>query len=201
VALYADEDCTEPVGADATEALTVWAKGVSAGEATVSVTSSDNPDAKASCVVTVRAPEPAPEPAADAVPIHRLYNPNSGEHFYTASDAERDGLVSLGWRGEGEGWTAPAKSDTPVYRLYNGNAGEHHFTASAAERDALVAAGWSDEGIGWYSDDARGAAVCREYNPNAFACNHNYTANRAEHDLLVRLGWDDEGIAWYGLAA
>ena len=50
-------------------------------------------------------------------PMHRLYNPNSGEHFYTGSDAERDHLVSLGWRSEGEGWVAPVKSTTPVYRL------------------------------------------------------------------------------------
>ncbi|MCR5582101.1 MAG: S8 family serine peptidase, partial [Eggerthellaceae bacterium] len=30
--------------------------------------------------------------------MHRLYNPNSGEHFYTASTSERDNLKRLGWR-------------------------------------------------------------------------------------------------------
>ena len=46
--------------------------------------------------------------------MHRLYNPNSGEHFYTASVKERDGLVSAGWKYEGVGWTAPGLSSTPV---------------------------------------------------------------------------------------
>ncbi|MCR5582577.1 MAG: hypothetical protein K6F70_03060, partial [Eggerthellaceae bacterium] len=53
--------------------------------------------------------------------MNRLYNPNGGEHFYTASDEERDGLVKLGWQYEGTGWVAPETSDTPVYRLYNPN--------------------------------------------------------------------------------
>ena len=73
--------------------------------------------------------------------MYRLYNPNSGEHFYTASAAERDMLVNAGWNYEGSGWTAPERSNTPVYRLYNANAGDHHYTTSTVERDALLAAG------------------------------------------------------------
>lgn len=80
----------------------------------------------------------------------RLYNPNSGEHFYTLSTAERDMLTSVGWVFEGVGWTAPATSDRPVYRLYNPNAGDHHYTLDASERDMLVGLGWVDEGIGWW---------------------------------------------------
>lgn len=34
----------------------------------------------------------------------RMYNPNSGEHFYTAADKEKNHLVSLGWRDEGVAW-------------------------------------------------------------------------------------------------
>ncbi len=141
-------------------------------------------------------------PVSDAdadKPMHRLYNPNSGEHFYTASDSERDMLVDLGWTNEGEGWTAPASSETPVYRLYNANGGEHHYTMDANERDALIAAGWNAEGIGWYSDDGKGVPLYREYNPNAFANNHNYTADENEHKALISIGWRDEGYAWYGL--
>ena len=143
-------------------------------------------------------------PVSDAdadKPMHRLYNPNSGEHFYTASDGERDMLVDLGWNSEGDGWTAPAKSETPVYRLYNANGGEHHYTMSVVERDALIDAGWNDEGVGWYSDDDKGVLLLREYNPNAFANNHNYTASESEHSWLLSLGWRDEGTAWYGLAS
>nr|MCR5047827.1 hypothetical protein [Saccharofermentans sp.] len=85
----------------------------------------------------------------DVVNMYRLYNRNSGEHFYTSDSAERDHLMSLGWSYEGLGWTAPAMSNTPVYRLYNQYGGEHHYTTSVAERDSLVAAGWTYESIGW----------------------------------------------------
>lgn len=136
----------------------------------------------------------------DTVLMYRLYNPNSGEHFYTAEIAERDNLVGYGWQSEGVGWTAPASSDTPVYRLYNAIGGEHHYTMDASERDALIAAGWNDEGTGWYSDDAKTVPLYREYNPNQFSCNHNYTTSKDEHDWLVSLGWRDEGTAWYGIS-
>ena len=142
---------------------------------------------------------PAPAPVEEKKPMHRLYNPNSGEHFYTSDDAERDYLVSLGWSSEGEGWKAPESSNTPVYRMYNPVAGEHHYTPNAEERDNLIAAGWNDEGVGWYSDDAQTVPLYRDYNPNAFANNHNYTADADEHAALAAAGWVDEGIAWYGV--
>ena len=132
--------------------------------------------------------------------MHRLYNPNSGEHFYTASEAERDHLVSLGWSYEGVGWTAPESSSSPVHRLYNPNAGDHHYTTSEGERDMLVSVGWRYEGIGWYSDDALGVALYRQYNPNAAAGSHNYTTSVAENDMLVSVGWKAEGVGWYGVA-
>ena len=53
VTLYSDEDCTTPVGADATSTLTVYAKGVTAGDDTVTVTSNVNADISASCNVMV----------------------------------------------------------------------------------------------------------------------------------------------------
>ncbi len=130
--------------------------------------------------------------------MHRLYNPNSGEHFYTGNDAERDHLVGLGWRSEGEGWVAPVKSTTPVFRLYNPNAGDHHYTMSRGERDYLVSVGWNYEGIGWYSSDTKAVTLYRQYNPNAKAGAHNYTTSGAERDHLVSVGWRDEGTAWYG---
>ena len=135
----------------------------------------------------------------EKVAMHRLYNPYSGEHFYTASDFERDALVTLGWIFEGEGWSAPKTSNSPVYRLYNPYGGDHHYTVSPAERDMLVSVGWNYEGIGWYSDDGKTVPVLREYNPYALAGNHNFTTSVEEHNFLVALGWVDEGIAWYGV--
>ena len=139
--------------------------------------------------------------------MYRLYNPNSGEHFYTASELERDRTIAAGWNDEGIGWTAPKKSGTPVYRLYNPNLpGEHHYTMNAGERDMLVGLGWifesqdyNEDGAAWYSDDQERVPLYREYNPNEFANNHNYTTDRGEHDILLEAGWRDEGLAWYGV--
>lgn len=134
--------------------------------------------------------------------MYRLYNPNSGEHFYTANAGEKNHLANIGWIYEGIGWIAPKTSDYPVYRLYNGNGGEHHYTMNKAEKDMLVRAGWKYEGIGWYSADPKDSnsiPLLREYNPNAFANNHNYTTSKPEHNWLISLGWKDEGKAWYAL--
>lgn len=136
----------------------------------------------------------------DEFEMFRLYNPHSGEHFYTASVAERDAIVAAGWKNEGIGWIAPVSGD-PVYRLYNANAGDHHYTKDASERDSLVAMGWKDEGIGWYSDASQTVPLYREYNPNAQTGTHNYTTSEAEHDQLVKMGWKDEGVAWHALRA
>jgi hypothetical protein len=131
--------------------------------------------------------------------MYRVYNPNSGEHFYTNRAAEKNYLVSLGWHNEGLAWFRSASNAQPVYRLYNPHGGEHHYTLSAAERDMLKAKGWNDEGIGWYSEDkTAGVPVYRVYNPNAFANNHHYTTNYAEAQYLISIGWKDEGIGWYG---
>lgn len=132
--------------------------------------------------------------------MYRLYNPNSGEHFYTADITETTDLIILCWDYEGVGWVAPKTSSTPVYRLYNQVGGEHHYTIRVEERDILVSVGWRLEGIGWYSDDEKRVPVYRLYNPNAFSNNHNYTTSMEENNLLVGLGWIAEGIGWYGIA-
>ena len=142
---------------------------------------------------------PDASPSVGTKNMYRLYNPNSGEHFYTSDNLERARLINAGWSDEGLAWTAPETSATPVFRLYNEAGGEHHYTIDASERDALIDAGWNNEGIGWYSDDAHGTALYREYNPNAFANNHNYTSDVSEHEWLLSLGWNEEGVGWYGV--
>lgn len=132
--------------------------------------------------------------------MYRLYNPNSGEHFYTANEAEKNNLITFGWDYEGIAWTAPVTSGTPVYRLYNPNAGDHHYTTNYAEAQNLISLGWNDEGIGWYSADSQATVLYRLYNPNCIAAGaHHYTSNYAEAQYLISLGWNDEGTAWYGL--
>lgn len=160
---------------------------VSAG--TVTITAKAYNGISASANVTVM----------DAFDIYRMYNPNSGEHFYTKEYQENIVLQSAGWIFESVGWYAPKTSATPVYRMYNPNAGEHHYTTNQAEKEMLIKAGWNDEGIAFYSDDNKTVPLYRQYNPNQFANNHNYTTSKGENDWLISLGWKEEGIGWYGM--
>ncbi|MDT2525128.1 MucBP domain-containing protein [Enterococcus raffinosus] len=131
--------------------------------------------------------------------MYRLYNKNSGEHFYTKNASEKDHLKKVGWKYEGIGWQAPLNGQ-PVYRLYNKNAGDHHYTLNKNEKDHLVKVGWKYEGIGWYSDNKKAKPLYRAYNPNAKAGSHNYTLNYNEQKNLLNHGWKNEGIAWYGVS-
>ncbi len=151
--------------------------------------------------ISVIAWGPSAAYADDTQEMYRLYNPYTGEHFYTASESERDDVRNAGWRYEGVGWIAPVSSSAPVYRMYNSYAGDHHYTMDAGECEALVAAGWTDEGTGWYSDEAKSVPVLRQYNSHAASCNHNYTTDQAENDALVTAGWTAEGVGWYAADA
>ena len=130
--------------------------------------------------------------------MYRLYNPNSGEHFYTGSTEELEHLKSIGWTHEGNGFEVPVLSDTPVYRLYNPNAGDHHYTTSEAEKNILENAGWNYEGIAWYSAPDTCNPLYRLNNPNATSGAHHFTMSEEERDNLVHAGWTLEGIGWYG---
>ena len=132
-------------------------------------------------------------------PMYRLYNPNSGEHFYTADEGEKDYLSGIGWNYEGIGWNAPVSSNSPVYRLYNPYSSDHHYTMDEGERDYLSQNGWNYEGIGWYSDDAKSVPLYRQFNPNEVIGTHNYTTSLEENDWLCTTGWQAEGIGWYGV--
>ncbi|MBQ3509756.1 MAG: hypothetical protein IJA90_07065 [Peptococcaceae bacterium] len=132
-------------------------------------------------------------------PMYRLYNPNSGEHFYTGSVEERDMLDNVGWMYEGVAWNAPANGGTPIYRLFNPNNSDHHYTGSIEERDMLVNVGWQYEGVCWNSASAGNLPQYRLFNPNADCGSHHYTGSIEERDYLVSLGWHYEGIGWFGI--
>lgn len=130
--------------------------------------------------------------------MHRLYNPYTGEHLFTADLNEKNVLSSIGWKYEGIGWYAP-KEGLPVYRVYNPNSGDHHYTMDIEERDALVGLGWVDENVGWYSDPLERVPLHRQFNPNAFTGTHNYTKDETEAAVLVEMGWIAEDVGWYGV--
>ncbi|MFV0528715.1 MAG: InlB B-repeat-containing protein [Lachnospiraceae bacterium] len=130
-------------------------------------------------------------------PVFCLYNPNSGEHFYTITASERDEVVAAGWKYEGISWIA-ALDGHPVFRVYNTVTREHIFSMDTRERARLLALGWKDEGIGFYSDVERKNEILRCYNPNGEpAAQHHYTLSKSERDNLVKAGWIYEGMAWF----
>ena len=141
------------------------------------------------------------------VAMYRLYNKNTGEHFYTSNTTEQKNLVKAGWSDEGIEWYAPSgKTNTPVYRLYNKwvTGGDHHYTTKKSEYDSLEKQGWTKEGIGWYSTaekETDSVPLYRQYNPFATTGTHNYTKSKTENDKLVKLGWKAEGSGWYGYAS
>ena len=132
--------------------------------------------------------------STETVDVYRLYNPNSGEHFYTTGANERDALRKAGWWYEGVGWKA-SSAGTAVNRLYNPYVGDHFYTESEAEKTALLKAGWKDEGVSFYAPN-RGYYTYRLYNPNARTGAHHYTLSDSEKAALIKLGWRDEGIGW-----
>ena len=114
VKLYSDEACTTEVGTDATETLTVYAKGESAGSATVTATSNADSEKKASCDVTVNAAQTQTEVLLTTITAtgkeQASYNPENVatvSFSYTAngySSYTNNGKVNWGWWGYG--WSA-----------------------------------------------------------------------------------------------
>lgn len=139
---------------------------------------------------------------AASLTLFRVYNPNSGEHFYTKDSNERNYLIKVGWHDEGTAWDTPTSGIT-VYRLYNPNVGDHHYTMDKKEYDHLAKVGWRKEGEAFKSVDINskekpiGIPVYRAYNPNARTGTHNFTINTNEQKHLIKVGWRDEKIAFY----
>lgn len=137
----------------------------------------------------------------DQVPVYRLYNKNTGEHFYTPNAEELIHLQGVGWTSEGIGWYAPATGD-PVYRIYNPNAkgGDHYYTLDKSEAENDVSVGWKWDNDGkpaFYSAGEIETYVA--YNPNATSGAHNYTTNWFEQNNLLYGGWTYGATAWKAL--
>ena len=98
--------------------------------------------------------------AANSEAIYRFYNSQTGGHFFTASEGERDFVqqqLSGQYQYEGVGFYASAtdtSSADAVYRFYNQGTGGHFFTGSQGERDFVLASlgdQFTYEGIGFYA--------------------------------------------------
>ena len=143
--------------------------------------------------------------------LHRLYNRNNGDHFYTANDSEAAVLTALGWNYEGSQYrvvanrfadgTARRTIGTGVYSVYNPNTGEHLLTTDEAEAESLAKVGWNNEGVKFYAPQGAKKAVYRVYNPNTTGPAHHY-ADKSEATGLVKLGWrwdnDAKALFYFG---
>ena len=104
VTLYSDANCTagNEIGTDATETLTVYAKGISAGSSTVTVTSNADSNKTASCAVTVKTTPAAPT-TVTANHCTTKAN-NDGKLIGVTTDMEYK-------KSDAENWTAGTGSD------------------------------------------------------------------------------------------
>ena len=103
VKLYTDADCTTEVGANATDKLTVYAKGISTGSATVTATSNADSTKTASCAVTV---VPTPYPlwvGGVQVTSANASNITGGDPVTASYNAETKTLTLNGYNNNGQG--------------------------------------------------------------------------------------------------
>lgn len=138
------------------------------------------------------APAQKSNPNHSGVPVYRLYNPTSQDHFYTVDSGEKSQLVGSGWRYEGIAWYSPA-SGNPVTRFYNPHTDDHMYTASGAEGNNLVRSGWKREGTAFFVK-ASGTPVFRLYKSKT--CDHLFTASTQERQSALLAGYKDEGTVF-----
>ena len=93
VKLYMDEACTTEVGTAATSTLTVYAKGISAGSATVTATSNADSTKSATCDVTVNKADPTAPTGLTATYGQTLANVTLPDGWTWADSTQRVGSV------------------------------------------------------------------------------------------------------------
>ncbi|NBC31314.1 MAG: hypothetical protein GVY13_01430 [Alphaproteobacteria bacterium] len=143
----------------------------------------------------------------DTTAVYRFYNIETGTHFYTASETEKDFVASEldEFQFEGAAYRAsaePAEGTTPFFRFFNKETGTHFYTASEAERDTVrdTLDSFDFEGTAYHLNaqaEGNDVALHRFYNTDTNT--HFYTASEAEKDhVMKRLdSFNYEGIAGY----
>ncbi|MGL6343541.1 MAG: Tic22 family protein, partial [Waterburya sp.] len=141
--------------------------------------------------------------------VYRFFNEDTGTHFYTASESEKDNIVEnlSNYTFEGSSYLgADPLTGSPepeaVHRFFNKDTGTHLYTISEAEsnsiRDNLT--NYTDEGTAFhaYSSQQEGTIpIYRFFNTETGT--HFYTPSVAEKDNVENnlLNYKSEGIAYY----
>ncbi len=138
------------------------------------------------------------------VPLYRLYNPVSKDHFYTTIPSQRDTARSSGYTYEKiEAYVSDRKfNDTSVgylFRLYHPTSDVHFYTSSESEKDARISAGYTYEGIvGFVYTAAMPGMAPLYYLEHAANTDNFYTISKYERDNAINTyGFTDHSIQCY----
>jgi len=142
-------------------------------------------------------------PTYVTIPVARLYNPQTGDHLYTADQYEINAVNCLKptYVNEGQMFVASQDSstgDSPVFRLRAPN-GFHIFTISVNEKNQLLSKGYAlENSAAFYASTAIKTGyvpVYRLYSNQSG--DHLFTTDQGEHVYALSHGYVDEGIAFY----
>lgn len=142
--------------------------------------------------------------------VYRYFNTDTGVHFYTANEEERNFIEDelTNFQGEGASYQGVdpltgAGEPVPVYRFLNEDKGVHLYTVSEAERSAVENLdNFSFEGEAFfaYETEVEGSIpIYRFFNSTTGA--HFYTPSATERDNVTENlpDFQSEGIAYYAL--
>ena len=142
--------------------------------------------------------------------VYRFFNTDTGVHFYTADEKEKNFIQNnlSGFNFEGASYQGidpltGAEQPLPVYRFLNQDTGVHLYTLSETERYIVQNADnftYEGEAFFAYKTEVAGTIpIYRFYNSTTGA--HFYTPSPVERDNIEDnlSGFVSEGIAYYAL--
>ena len=138
------------------------------------------------------------------VPLYRLYNATSKDHFYTTSPSQRDSAKAYGYVFEKiEAYISDRKFNDAnagyLFRLYNPTSNVNFYTSSEVEKDARIIGGYAYEGIAGfiYTSATEGMAPLYYLEKGANTDNF-YTISKFERDNAISAyGFTDQGVQCY----
>lgn len=87
-----------------------------------------------------------PNQGSGSVPLHRFWSDQNQSHFYTASETEKNLIIStyseFVWRYEGVAFyvypESTSTSSNPIYRFWSDQNQSHFYTASESEKNLII---------------------------------------------------------------
>jgi hypothetical protein len=143
--------------------------------------------------------------------IYRFLNNDTGTHFYTASESEKDNIIEnlSNYTFEGASYLGAdplsgAPKSESVYRFLNKDTGTHLYTISEEEKtfvqDNLTNYSFEGEAFSAYSSEQEGTITIYRF-LNIETGTHFYTPSVAERDNVENNlpNYESEGIAYYAV--